>query len=551
MLDMFLSPWVYSPVIIILAALLALGCTKGYIHMLQLESYQLPGYFRWFKQNDNKLYTATLLVALPAAIVDAAYTFLRNQLPDASAWWGYAVSAVLVVSALIFMSQQKKQPAKKLLVYTARVKRLVAAIVVLEALVLAAATVVMYFYNAPAIFLALRLALYALVLLMPFWVALAAAVMQPIERAIAKKYFKEAQRNILENEALIRIGITGSYGKTSTKFILGTILGEKYRGLVTPSSYNTPMGVTRVIREQLMPDHEVFIAEMGARHVGDIKEMCELVKPMHGLLTSIGPQHLETFGSIENVAATKYELMEALPENGIAIFPDDGAHCTRLYTTTEGLDKALFGVDEGEGRLVWAKDLSFGPEGSRFTLCTQDGQEEECTTQLLGRHNVQNIVGCAAMALKLGLTLQEIAKGIAKVEPVEHRLQLIPGANGVTVIDDAFNANPAGARMAMEVLGQFPGRHIVITPGMVELGEQETKLNRAFGEQMASAADIAILVGEKRTRPIVEGLLAQKFDEDNIKVVANLEEATQLLGTLTRAGDVVLFENDLPDNYNE
>ena len=103
----------------------------------------------------------------------------------------------------------------------------------------------------------------------------------------------------------------------------------------------------------------------------------------------------------------------------------------------------------------------------------------------------------------------------------------------------------------MEVLGQFPGRHIVITPGMVELGEQESKLNRAFGEQMASAVDIAILVGEKRTRPIVEGLMAQKFDEDNIKVVANLEEATQLLGTLTRAGDVVLFENDLPDNYNE
>ena len=210
--------------------------------MIQLESYRLPGYFRWFKQNDNKLYTATLLVALPAAIVDAAYTFLRNQLPDASAWWGYAVSAVLVVSALIFMSQQKRQPAKKPLVYTARVKRLVAAIVVLEALVLAVATVVMYFYNASAIFLALRLALYALVLLMPFWVALAAAVMQPIERAIAKKYFKEAQRNILENEALIRIGITGSYGKTSTKFILGTILGEKYRVLVTPSSYNTPMG---------------------------------------------------------------------------------------------------------------------------------------------------------------------------------------------------------------------------------------------------------------------------------------------------------------------
>ena len=308
------------------------------------------------------------------------------------------------------------------------------------------------------------------------------------------------------------------------------------------------MGLSRVINEQLRPEHELFIAEMGARHVGDIKELCELVRPKYGLLTSVGPQHLETFGSIENIAGTKNELIEALPEDGVAFFSSDGGYVDRLFTRCRK-EKYRTGF-EGERKLyMTVKDVRVDAEGSRFTLECEDGSRINCRTKLLGRHNIQNIALCAAVARRLGLEWDEIARGIRIIQPVEHRLQLIPGP--ITVIDDAFNANPSGAAEALKVLSGFKGQRIIITPGMVEQGEQEDELNYAFGTQMPGCVDIVILVGPKHTRHIYEGLLSAGFDEKNIHVVQNLDEATVLLRQLGQNGDTVLFENDLPDNYNE
>ncbi|MBP5166998.1 MAG: UDP-N-acetylmuramoyl-tripeptide--D-alanyl-D-alanine ligase, partial [Oscillospiraceae bacterium] len=370
----------------------------------------------------------------------------------------------------------------------------------------------------------------------------------PIEKAGQRKYFNMARKKLLSFPNMKRIGITGSYGKTSTKFILGTILSEKYKTYITPQSYNTPMGVSRVINGELTADYEIFVSEMGARHVGDIKEMCDLVNPEYGIITSIGPQHLETFKTIETVASTKYELIEALPEGGHAFFPDDGAYGKACYDKC-GTAKTLFGLSPIDG--VYASDFSFSYAGCLFTLHDGKGGSIKCRTKLLGQHNIQNITGAAAVALELGLTLEEIAAGIEKIAPVEHRLQIMDTNNGITVIDDSFNSNPVGCKAAMEILRDFPGRHIVITPGLVELGDAEEAENRSFGEAMAKAADIAILVGEKRSRPIKEGLIAAGFDSNNIIIVNSLNEASARLANITQIGDTVLFENDLPDNYDE
>ena len=194
--------------------------------------------------------------------------------------------------------------------------------------------------------------------------------------------------------------------------------------------------------------------------------------------------------------------------------------------------------------------MTVGPTGSRFRLCTRDGSIA-CETPLLGEHNIQNILLASMVCLSLGMTLRQIACGMARLEPVEHRLQLISHPGGMTVIDDAFNSNPASSARALEVLRQFPGRRIVITPGMVELGAQEAELNRAFGEKMASCVDIAILVGRKHTEPIAQGLRGAGFPEESLHVTGSLDEATALLRQLGRPGDTVLFENDLPDNYSE
>ena len=507
------------------------------VHIYQLESYQSPGYIRSVRQNAGSIYGRLLVPwALPMALgVLAAGLGLPT-------WAAFVITAgcSALVGALSFRAW-RKHPAKKPLVFTARVKRLYGALALVE-LALAALALLL-----PGGAIRLALSQTAGVLLLPVWVLLGGLLALPVENAFKAWYYRDAARKLAARDDVIKIGITGSYGKTSSKVILGTLLSERYNTLITPASYNTPMGVTRVIRGQLNENTQVFVAEMGARHVGDIAEMCRLVRPTYGLITSVGPQHLETFHTIERVAATKYELVEALPPEGMAFFPSDNEICRGLYAKTTRVPAALFGFS-GENLAMTARDLRVGSQGCTFTLMDADGEERECTTRLLGKHNIQNILGCAALARRLGLTMDEIAAGIAKLTPVEHRLEIIPTQNGVTVIDDAFNSNPAGARAALEVIDTFPGRRIVVTPGLVELGEREAEENEAFGRAMAPVATVAILVA-RNARAMEKGLLSAGFDKDNIIITRTLAQASAALAHLTQAGDVVLFENDLPDHY--
>lgn len=500
----------------------ALAAGWRLLHYLQLESYQLPGYVRSVRRN------ARLSLLPPLALAAAGVTALRLGAPAP------VRCALVALLAALIAYRARRAKAKKPFVVTERVKRL---------LCVHAATV---FLLALAL-LALSPALgYLLPAFEPLLVMLAARLAQPMEKRINKQFLDDAKRRLDAMPGLIRIGITGSYGKTSTKFLLRDILSVKYRVLATPSSFNTPMGVTRVIREQLMPGHEVFIAEMGARHVGDIAELVDLVHPTVGLITSVGPQHLDTFGTVERVCDTKYELIEGLPADGMAVFARDGALCEKLYA------RCPLQAKYRPGDLLCAQDEETGPWGTRFTLVdVETGERCPVSTKLLGEHAIANLMLCCTAARALGLTLSEIAQGVARCQPVEHRLQLIAGGGGVTIIDDAFNANPVGAQAALRVLARFPGRRIIVTPGMVELGGEEAAFNASFGEQMAGSADIAILVGRRHTAPIAEGLRRKGFPEANIHVVSSLSESTQVLHAMMKAGDVVLYENDLPDNYSE
>lgn len=507
------------------AAVLSVCCVAGgwrLLHYFQLESYQLPGYFRSIRRNRQKalIPTAALAAVGVLALVLGAPAVVRLVL-------------VIGMAALLFM-QAKKEKLKKPLVITERVKRLMA----MHVATAFAAVLVMGLISPVLMYLAP--AFEALLL------ALAALCAQPIEKNINRQFVSDAKARLERNPNLIRIGITGSYGKTSTKFLLRDILSVKYSVLATPSSFNTTMGVTRVIREQLMPSHQVFIAEMGARHVGDIRELVDLVHPTIGLLTSVGPQHLDTFGSIERIKNTKYELIDGLPKDGTAIFARDHAICEELYARCP-LDAKYM-----PGDLMQASDVKAGPWGTRFTLTdSQTGESAQCETRLLGEHSIANLLLCCTAARVLGMSLAEIAMGVARCQPVEHRLQLLDGGAGMTIIDDAFNANPVGAQAALRVLENFPGRRIIITPGMVELGGEEAAFNRKFGEQMARSVDIAILVGKRHTQPIVDGLTEAGFPQENIHVVSSLDESTKVLHAMMKAGDVVLYENDLPDNYSE
>lgn len=521
------------------------------MHYFQLESYQFHGYFQTTKRQWKKAIVPFLILGGVYLAVYLLYLYFAAYLwmeDNHASWtfsqvlWTILTCAAYPLAGWLIRKRAFKRKEKKPFAMTGRMKRLYGALTVLLILI---PTIVYFAFRYSRVGGGICCVIAAW--LLPLLVALAAALIWPVERLIFHLYFRDAEKKILKNDRLIRIGITGSYGKTSTKFILADILSQKYNVLATPASFNTPMGVTRIIRERLTPAHQVFIGEMGARHVGEIKELSRLVHPQIGILTAVGPQHLDTFKTLERITKTKYELIEALPEDGLSVFLDDGDIVSSLYKHTEKA-RLLAGK---EGADAWATDVSVSPRGSSFTLHLKGWEPLECQTQLLGEHNIRNILVCALVAKYLGLTPEQLRRGILNLRPVEHRLQLLKTGGGVTVIDDAFNTNPRSSKEALKVLSSFPGRRLIVTPGMVELGADEEKYNEDFGRAMAEHVDIAVLVGRKHTAPIKKGMLEAGFPESAIFTVGSLQEAVGTVNSLILPGDTVMYENDLPDHYSE
>lgn len=537
----------------LVAALITLAASRYFIHMLQLESYQLDGYMRWLKKDTGNLFGWTFKTGIAASAAFYALPVIISMFITGERQKSSVTSSVIIMAAVAAYSaymiyKDFNRTQKKPLVFTKRVKRLYA--VLAAAVVVISALVVLLFgrYDASnAKRAVLWLSPYLLVAACPFVVMLAGYLAKPIEEKINRSFFLKAQAKLDSLKKMKKIGITGSYGKTSTKYCLAAILSEKYKVFYPKASINTPMGLSKVINEELSDDMDVFIAEMGARHVGDIKELVELVHPEFGLITSVGPQHLETFKTVETVANTKFELIEGLPKNGKAFFAADGAEVDKLYSRCK-VKKFRAGLSDGYLDMR-AEDIEVGAFGSRFTLIESDGSSVKVETKLLGRHNISNIVLCCQAAREIGMSLEEIAEGVKRIKPVKHRLQLIAGQ--MNVIDDAFNSNPVGAKEALNVLHSFPGRHLVITPGFVEMGENEDKFNYELGAHIARTCDAAILVGPKHTAPIRQGMLDMGFDDEKILVVNTLDEAAKNIPVFAANGDAVLFENDLPDNYTE
>lgn len=525
---------------------------KFSLHMVQIEGYDLYKYTEWMNSHKDKIYTIKDKAYALISAVNGVFFAIASIKGDNNLY-SYSIASSIFTSLFLYLGNRTKYESKKPLVFTSRAKRLYGISMGLVAAdFLIVLLLVKLFLKDVTDYFPLWAGILSVVYYFcSYYMAGAIYIANPLEKNINQKYYTVASNKIKNMKNVKSIGITGSYGKTSTKFFSATILSEKYKVLNTPESYNTPMGISKIINNDLDENFDIFIAELGATKVGDIDEVAKLTNPEIGIITSIGPCHLETFKSIDNIMRTKYELIENLPDDGVAIFNYDNEYVKKLADKTFK-EKILYGIENIEDTDVFATDIKVSSKGSTFSLCINGLGTIECETRLLGAHNIHNILAGAAIAKVMGLTLQEIKMGISKIESVEHRLQLIDPGTGVIVIDDAFNSNPDGAKAALDVLDSFKdNRKIIVTPGMVELGEIEEKENEKFGENIAKVCDIAILVGKKRTTPIYNGLKRKTFNEDNLYVVNSLDEASELMKTLTKVGDVVLFENDLPDTYNE
>ncbi len=514
---------------LVVGLLLCIATTKG-LGIMQQSGYKNGGFWQWLKRKDNlyfnRLWVLALCLGLTSAVISLCFSFLGVK-------WAQLLSALPFLGLIIgFTVSDRKYALKVKSVHTGRWWRLFG---------------IYYFFTATLSYILIAFLgflakwngseLYGLIayvpvaltpLFLPLLLALANATTSVFENARNKKFVKKAETALKETQ-ITRVAVVGSYGKTSVKNIFKTLLEEKYAVATTPASYNTPIGIAKTVLEDGFKEKQVFIAEMGARKRGDITELCELVKPDYALFTGVCEQHIESFETLENILAEKSEVLRS------------GAKKVVCGST-------LFGKVEGENALFVnaVENLSLGIDGTAFTLTV--GEEKiEVKTALLGRANAENISLAVALAFEMGLTVEEIKKGLAKLQPVEHRLQRLEN-NGVVILDDGYNCNIVGAKNALEVLATAKGRTCVITPGIVEGGILEDRLNEKLGEMLINA-DRVILVGETLVLPVKTGYVNAGGDSSKLTISKTLTLAQEVLAGWIKAGDTVLFLNDLPDAY--
>lgn len=527
-----------SPLLIVIYVICCIYMLVNFkydLQMFQQNSYRIPRYWKWLTRNMGSSWR----------LVDIACLFMifSTLIPSTAA---ALIIAVVALGKIVLILKRKY---KKPLVFTRRVLRLysLTALLSLGAFLCAALIPGVGSEQYPQYVIALGvLLLISVCSFIP--VILADVILMPVEKLINLRYINDAKRLLASMPNLKVIGITGSFGKTSTKHYLQRILSEKYDVLITPGSFNTPMGVVRTVREYLKPYNEIFICEMGAKQRKDIEEICNIAHPSCGIITAVGPMHLETFKTIENVQATKFELADSLPSDGFIVVNNDFEYCANR--AVDNVREIKYGITCPKGCDYVAEDIRYTPNGTAFVIKGREGFSLEVETRLLGECNVSDLLAAAVMALELGVEPDRIQYAISSIQQVEHRLSMKQTPGGVTIIDDAFNSNPAGSKMAVDVLSHFTGgKRIIVTPGMIELGSRQEELNEVLGRHIGESLDVAIIVGEYNREALVKGVKSTGFNEDNLYVVDTFNDAQQTLGRLLSKGDTILYENDLPDSF--
>ncbi len=388
----------------------------------------------------------------------------------------------------------------------------------------------------------------------------------PIDWLLKQILVTLAQLKLQLTPHLLVIGITGSYGKTSTKELLAQLLQPDYRVLAPPGSWNTLTALSWLIITQLNRQHQIFIVEMGAYKKREIKRLCQLVKPRIGILTAIGPVHLERFESLEHIIQAKSELLEALPPDGLAVINGTNQHCVAAAQSTQA-PVIWYGINRLSHQItspfpqILATQLKIKPTAANFTIKISQSASKTKKTHLsapiLGRAVIHNLLPGVAVLYKLQCQLSlakcqmftHLPKQLSSLTPAPHRLQIIRQDHLMTIIDNSYSSNPAAAQNSLEVLQTFPGRKIVITPGFIELGTEQSQENQKFGQQLAKSVDYVFIVGETNKQSLLRGLKNGGLSSEHVFTVSDRDQAASQLSLVASPGSVVLFENDLPSTY--
>jgi len=530
--------------IIFAAGLLFFGWRRilSYLRFYQQEEYSSTRFRAWIKEKKAFDRRGTIVVVSTLIIAK----FFPTGLPA-------ILVAMLGASALAWvvtcLESDPRTSGKIKLNMTQRANKIASVAFVLYGLIVAApvwATCSACHYECPPL---IRLSLLSLVFVQipPVVVMLANAILWPAEKALQDRFVNDAKRILREVDPFV-VGITGSYGKTGAKAALGDILNQCLGPTFWPKkSINTVLGITRTIRETMKPYHKYAVMEMGAYNIGSIKRLCDFTPPRAALVTAVGIMHLERFGSPESVYTAKSEIAQALPHDGILVCNGDSPNARRMATEHRSGTTLLYGFDQSAGHLdCYATDISFDDKGTRFVIHWK-GQQYPGRTPLLGRPALLNILGAFTMACALGANPAYVVACIANLEPVDNRL-VLDRKPGVSFLRDAYNSNPTGFAAALEVLHNLPARkRVLMTPGMIELGDQQFDENKRVAAMAATIADLIIIVGHTNQEALLQGLRDANYPSDRYVLAETREEAFAAVQARCEAGDIVLIENDLGD----
>jgi UDP-N-acetylmuramoyl-tripeptide--D-alanyl-D-alanine ligase len=502
-----------------------------YVHVFQQEDYDGGRFLAWLVQKlafDRRLSAVVLVLAV-------ASLFFPGLAPG----WAWELPIALAFAAFAFLEVDPRKAAKKKLVLTRRATRIGALAMLLCAIAAVAA------HAAFGIF-GWLVAIQAVPVLM----VLANVMLSPYEAWTQRKYWLEAEARLKQINPKI-VGITGSFGKTSVKHFLGHILELDSGAAITPGSVNSPMGIARYIREQLKAGCRYFVVEMGAYGIGSIRRCCALTPPNYGIVTALGEAHYERFKSLEAVAKAKFELAEeVLKHSGGVIVAHESVLDQPYAADFIKAARSRFVIcGAGEQADVRIGDIDVSREGAAIHIAWK-GQDYRLFAPVLGRHQASNIVLAFVMAVTLGVSPERAIFALRTAPQVKHRLELKTRANGALLLDDSYNSNPAGFMSALELISKIrkpEGRAILVTPGMVEMGNRHDDLHRQIGAAAARNVDVALVIRADRIPTFVDGYKSQNGKA--IHDFASYSDAEKWLTANSQTTDIILVENDLPDLY--
>lgn len=504
-----------------------------YLHIFQQEEYDSPRFVRWLLRRAAFDRRATALVGIIAIVATVGILSI-------AAAYALVGSTFLV---LAYFEGDPRSSGKKRLVMTQRATRTFVGAFL--AAVLLACALAGISWGGVWIWI-------AAVQFLPFCLVLSNLALSPYENRVQQMFWEETRAK-LESIHPLTVGITGSYGKTSVKHILGHILDTHAPTLITPGSINTAMGIARVVREQLGPQHRYFVCEMGAYGPGSIAKLTRLVQPGVGVITAIGHAHYERFKTLDTVARAKFELAEAVVRAGGKVVATEQVleqPIPREFAVRHA--QSMVAVGTGAACALRIGDVRIGQEGIEIQVSWRDAAYV-LRAPLFGEHHAFNIAIAFAVACELGIDPGQAVIALKSVPQITHRLEVKRQPRGSIIIDDAYNSNPvgfAGALRTLDLLRQDGGRRILVTPGMVELGSAHDQEHAKIGALAASHVDVLLPILPERIATLTAAYRTGN-PAGRIVPFRSFAEAQEWLTENLGPQDVVLVENDLPDLYEK